>query len=80
MSSTELRDQVRERYAQAAREAESGACCCESACCGTGFGTDGYGEGDLTHVPELAANVSLGCGNPTAVADLHRRVLALGHA
>jgi arsenite methyltransferase len=71
---------VRERYAQAAREAETGASCCESARCGTGFGTDGYGEADLTNVPELAANVSLGCGNPTAVADLHpgETVLDLG--
>jgi arsenite methyltransferase len=80
MGAAEVREEVRERYAQAAREAEGGAGCCESAQCGTGFGTDGYGESDLANVPELAANVSLGCGNPTAVADLHpgETVLDLG--
>jgi SAM-dependent methyltransferase len=77
---TELKEEVRERYAQAAREADAGASCCESAQCGTGFGMDGYGQSDLANVPELAANVSLGCGNPTAVADLHpgETVLDLG--
>jgi arsenite methyltransferase len=80
MGSTDLKEQVRDRYAQAAREAESGTGCCESAQCGTGFGTDGYGASDFADVPELAANVSLGCGNPTAVADLHpgETVLDLG--
>jgi SAM-dependent methyltransferase len=80
MSASELKEEVRERYAQAAREAAGGTTCCESAQCGTGFGTDGYGEQDLADVPELAANVSLGCGNPTAVADLHEgeTVLDLG--
>jgi arsenite methyltransferase len=66
---TEIRNIVRERYAAAAREG--------SGCgCGEGFGTTLY-EG-VAGGP--AVNASLGCGVPTAVADLHEgeTVLDLG--
>jgi arsenite methyltransferase len=59
---------VRERYAQAAREAES--------CCGTtGAATDLigrtlYNENDAAALPEAALAASLGCGNPILLADL----------
>jgi arsenite methyltransferase len=80
MKTTALREAVRERYARAAREAATGASCCESDLCGPGFGTTAYDAAELASVPELASNVSLGCGNPTAVADLHpgETVLDLG--
>jgi SAM-dependent methyltransferase len=72
--------------------AETRSCCGPeetSSCCGTGsaaldtaaaFGPSLYGEGETDGLPEEAVLASLGCGNPTAVADLHEgeRVLDLG--
>jgi SAM-dependent methyltransferase len=77
MSATpDIRDQVRERYAAAAREAASGqaAGCGEGGCCGepaeAAFGSGLYDETQLGELPDAALIASLGCGNPTAVADL----------
>jgi arsenite methyltransferase len=60
---------VRRRYAELASNAARG-----DSCCTTDeqivFGTSQYASGDLAEVPALAAAASLGCGNPTAVADL----------
>ena len=60
---------VRERYARAAKEAGS---CCDS----TGSATDLigrtlYSDEDSEALPEAALSASLGCGNPTMLADLH---------
>jgi ubiquinone/menaquinone biosynthesis C-methylase UbiE len=77
----QVRDTVRQRYAAAARAAAAapgGACC--SAADSTGvFGSALYAE-TQSDVPEAALNASLGCGVPTAVADLHEgeTVLDLG--
>ena len=76
--STDLREQVRERYADAARGLASGCGCgcdCESiGCCGeeatTLFGQGLYAAEERSLLPDGAARVSLGCGNPVAVADL----------
>ncbi len=61
----DLREAVRERYAAAANEAS----CCGPEC-GSDFGSALYGTEDLTAIPDGAALASLGCGNPTAVAEL----------
>jgi len=69
----ELREAVRERYAEAAIGAQSGAqACCDSSCCGgeQAFGAALYGRADQEGLPDTALLASLGCGNPTAVADL----------
>jgi arsenite methyltransferase len=81
----EIREIVRERYAESARSVEAGrAGCCgssESSCgcgtdvpdaCGTeaAFGPELYGADDRDALPDVAKLASLGCGNPTAVADL----------
>jgi SAM-dependent methyltransferase len=81
----QLRDQVRERYAAAAKGFDRGegcGCDCGSIGCCQGdeadlFGRGLYGSDDL---PEGAAAASLGCGNPIAVADLREgeTVLDLG--
>ena len=66
--------EVREHYAQAARTAASGS----SACCGadeSNWGTVNYD--DLAELPDAAALASLGCGNPTAIADLHEGEVVL---
>jgi arsenite methyltransferase len=86
--STELREEVRERYAEAARGLAEGngcGCDCESiGCCGdeatTLFGRGLYEADDRSELPADAVTASLGCGNPVAVADLHEgeTVLDLG--
>jgi arsenite methyltransferase len=75
----DIRDLVRDRYADLARQATGRAQCCapeEQAV----FGAERYSEGDRAELPDAAALASLGCGNPTAVADLHpgEAVLDLG--
>ncbi|HXG75267.1 MAG TPA: arsenite methyltransferase [Gaiellaceae bacterium] len=85
---TDLRELVRERYAEAARGLEQGAGCgcdCGSiGCCGTEpttlFGQGLYHAEERGTLPAQAVQASLGCGNPVAVADLHEgeTVLDLG--
>ena len=78
MSTTtdELRAQVERRYAEAASEvaAGSGGGCGGGSCCGaaesTDFGEELYSGDQRSELPESAVRASLGCGNPTAVADL----------
>lgn len=70
---TDIREQVRERYAIAAT---SGSCCDGSDCgpadssLGVDIKGDSYSIADLGDLPAGAVEASLGCGNPTAVADL----------
>ncbi|MGH3003867.1 MAG: arsenite methyltransferase [Gaiellaceae bacterium] len=83
-----LREEVREKYAQAARAVSEGSGCgCGSgSCCADGqsdagkFGEALYDAEQRGSLPEAATLASLGCGNPTAVADLHEgeTVLDLG--
>jgi arsenite methyltransferase len=94
-----LREQVRDRYASAARQATAGTqasdcgcgqpadCGCATSCCGPadathepGFGAELYTIGERGELPEAALLASLGCGNPTAVAELREgeTVLDLG--
>jgi len=80
-----LRDEVRERYAEAALAAEQGdGCGCGSgSCCDGGdaaFGERLYSIEQRGELPDAAVLASLDCGNPTAVADLHEgeTVLDLG--
>jgi arsenite methyltransferase len=82
-----LREQVRARYAAAAVAAGGGeaATCSGDSCCtpsdGPGdFGASLYDDADRASLPEAAVLASLGCGNPTAVAELHpgETVLDLG--
>ncbi|WP_297825731.1 arsenite methyltransferase [Mycobacterium sp.] len=88
----QLRDQVRASYGAAATAISSGATnsdvltaasCCgssDSVDVGTIFGAGLYGDDEHSELPAEAVAASLGCGNPTAVADLHlgERVLDLG--
>ena len=68
--------EVREYYAEAARAASSGASCCGPD--QSHWGTANYD--DLGDLPDAAALASIGCGNPTAVAELQpgETVLDLG--
>ena len=81
-----IHDEVRARYAEAAlaatsRRSDSAA---QESCCGADgsavFGEILYDDIDRAQLPEAAVLASLGCGNPTAVAELRpgERVLDLG--
>jgi ubiquinone/menaquinone biosynthesis C-methylase UbiE len=87
----EIREAVRERYAEAARGVTSEqASCCGSAgatpgCGGSSvealeaaaFGAELYGADDREALPDAAKLASLGCGNPTAVAELNEGEIVL---
>jgi arsenite methyltransferase len=82
----EVREAVRGRYAEAAKVAQAGAepscCASEGASCGCGssigrdgateaFGSQLYSIEEQEALPDAAKLASLGCGNPTAVAELN---------
>jgi arsenite methyltransferase len=85
-----LKETIRERYAEAARSAAAGTgcsgpdCCTENGCCGDAgpeaFGADLYDLTERNGLPEGAVLASLGCGNPVSVAELREgeTVLDLG--
>ena len=81
---SELREEVRDRYAKAALTVldSQGCGCGPVACCDEdeSFGAAEYDAAMLSEVPEEAALASLGCGNPIAVAELREgeTVLDLG--
>ena len=79
--SEELRAVVRAKYGEAAVRAAAGS---KGSCCGTnGCGTtdpitrDLYDAATASTLPETAVLASLGCGNPTALAELHEGEVVL---
>jgi SAM-dependent methyltransferase len=81
----ELKEQVREKYGQAAQRVNAGG----SSCCGASTVLDGccdpitsniYDAAQTGELPQEAVLASLGCGNPTALAQLNpgETVLDLG--
>ena len=72
-----IHETVRIHYADAAIRATHGSSCCSDP--GV-IGAERYSVLERDELPEAAVLASLGCGNPTAVADLHEgeRVLDLG--
>jgi arsenite methyltransferase len=86
MSETsEIREVVKKRYGEAARQVRTGrtSCCgtrsAESSCCDP-ITSNLYGKDEAGAVPDDALKASLGCGNPTALAELKagETVLDLG--
>src|SRR5688500_7628258 len=83
---TTVHVEVKARYAEAARAASAKRLdsAAQSSCCGpdggAAFGEILYAETDRAGLPDAAVLASLGCGNPTAVAELREgeRVLDLG--
>jgi SAM-dependent methyltransferase len=70
---------VRERYARAAKEAEA-SCCSPGGSAEGLIGASLYGQDEAKELPDAALAASLGCGNPTLLADLQpgQIVLDLG--
>ena len=83
---SELREQVRDRYAAAAKAVGEGYAANdwdkEAGCCDPekGLGRELYDVTQRSELPDEAVLASLGCGNPLMVADLHEgeTVLDLG--
>jgi arsenite methyltransferase len=86
MSAPHVKDVVKEKYGQAALRVAAGS---ESACCGGRASTNGdcdpitsnlYNAAQEGEIPATALKASLGCGNPTALAELKpgETVLDLG--
>ena len=77
MARENIKDIVKDKYAQAAVRAATG----KSSCCGTSpasaegccdpITSNLYGHKEVSDVPEEALRASLGCGNPTALAKLN---------
>src|SRR5580692_2344170 len=85
MSALDIKEVVKEKYGQAALRVSTGG----SSCCGAGPALDGgcdpitsnlYDALQTTELPQEAVKASLGCGNPTAMANLNpgETVLELG--
>jgi len=83
METAQVKDVVKEKYGQAAERARTGA---GNACCGTAPSADGgcdpitsnlYDATQSGEVPDLAMRASLGCGNPTALAELKEGEMVL---
>jgi arsenite methyltransferase len=70
----DLRQAIRDRYARAALQATAQrASCCgdgDASCTSDPITGDLYGAAELAELPETARLASLGCGNPTALAEL----------
>ncbi len=77
-----IKEAVRERYAETARSVKTGnaSCCSPAESCGNPITSNLYGDAQITGLPVEAVRASLGCGNPTLLAQLNEgeTVLDLG--
>ena len=76
MSTTDIKDVVKEKYGQAALRVTSGGSSWCGATASSGLGCDPittnlYDAEQAGQIPEEALLASLGCGNPTALAQLN---------
>jgi SAM-dependent methyltransferase len=75
MSAQDVKELVKEKYGQAAlRVTSGGSCCCGAAPadqhCADPITSDLYDAAQVGQLPDTAVLASLGCGNPTALAEL----------
>jgi arsenite methyltransferase len=81
MEANQIQDAVQKKYGEIAKSVSAGGCCGPS-CCSPADPITGnlYGASQTDEVPKEAVDASLGCGNPTALIDLHEGdvVLDLG--
>ena len=87
MPENDIKEIVRQRYAEAARNVRAPGSCCgaassaDAALAGvSGISSNLYADDETGALPEVAVLASLGCGNPTALAELREgeTVLDLG--
>ena len=79
MADQDIKQMVKDRYGKAALAVATGdsSCCAGSACCGSESSqaadvitSNLYSDTETAALPAAAVAASLGCGNPTALADL----------
>jgi SAM-dependent methyltransferase len=71
MDATEVKAAVREKYGEVARRVSSAGCCgAATASTCDPITANLYSDGEKGGLPEAALSASLGCGNPTALAQL----------
>jgi SAM-dependent methyltransferase len=75
MNTPDIKQTVKEKYGEAARRVSAGGIgsCCGTSSCGCGadpITKDLYSNSETSLLPEEAVKASLGCGNPTALAEL----------
>jgi arsenite methyltransferase len=82
MSEVDIKEVVRERYAEIARNvrAPGSSCCYDGESGSEGISANLYAADETKCLPQAAVTASLGCGNPTALAELRQgeTVLDLG--
>ena len=88
MADQDIKQIVKDKYGKAALKVVAGdeaSCCSTSACCGSDSAVDPitsnlYRASETAELPAAAVSASLGCGNPTALAELRagETVLDLG--
>jgi len=81
MTESNVQEAVREKYGAIARSVDKTGCCEPTSCgCGDPISSNLYSETEAAGLPSEAVAVSLGCGNPTALANLEpgQTVLDLG--
>ena len=82
MEPNQIQDAVQKKYGEIAKSVKAGGGCCGPACCSPADPITGnlYGTAETDTLPKEAVDASLGCGNPTALIDLHEgeTVLDLG--
>lgn len=84
MANTDIKEVVKEKYGQAAlRVTNGGSTCCGATAAGAScdpITSNLYHDSQAVQIPEEALQASLGCGNPTALAQLNpgETVLDLG--
>jgi arsenite methyltransferase len=71
MSATDIREVVKEKYGQAALRAKSSRCSDTIGPCCDPITSNLYDLSQINQIPEEALHASLGCGNPTALAELN---------
>lgn len=84
MNTADIKATVREKYGEAARQVRSGTkgSCCGTSCCSGNQTSDPitsnlYSDSETGALPQEALLASLGCGNPTALAELHEGEVVL---
>ena len=82
MADQDIKQMVKDRYGKAALAVSTGesSCCAGSACCGSDSSqaadvitSNLYSDTETAALPAAAVAASLGCGNPTALADARAR-------
>src|SRR5581483_1677004 len=80
-STTSVQEQIKEKYGSAARAVAGSdslqACCDPGLRCCDPITTNLYNAGQKGSIPEKAVLASLGCGNPTALAELREGEVVL---